>query len=244
MGQENHIIDPENCEIITLSDGSKTVGAASKAVPSSLVGYRPTPYALTVQNGSGSGNLKFGEAISIQADAAPSGKTFDKWVLVSGSGSFKDASNTTTVFTAGGKETVIKATYKDMPSSQPENPSAASPSSLPQSTSSTHAESSSTPTSTPSSSTSSEQSDTEVSSASSSSKAADEKENASSESLPQSSDTISDIQDTSSSPLDNPPSYSSLGTFFLIAGIVIFLAAAAFGAWWFCKKHNIRFFKK
>ncbi|GAA4291991.1 hypothetical protein GCM10023142_27010 [Anaerocolumna aminovalerica] len=68
-------------------------------------------YALTVRGGSGSGEYKQGEAVTIIADPAPAGMLFDRWIIVSGSGQLENATNPKTTFVIGDKSTLIKATY-------------------------------------------------------------------------------------------------------------------------------------
>lgn len=75
---------------------------------------KPT-YALVVSGGSGSGSYLVGQEILIEADGAPAGKAFDKWVLASGEGSIKDASAAETVFVMTESDAQITATYKDAP---------------------------------------------------------------------------------------------------------------------------------
>lgn len=81
-----------------------------------------TEYIITVTNGKatdGAGTLVSkaaqGITITLTADAAPSGKVFDKWVVESGSITFADASSATTDFTMPASTVSVKATYKDAP---------------------------------------------------------------------------------------------------------------------------------
>ena len=70
----------------------------------------PTTYALTVVNGSGSGNYKAGETVYLTADAAPSGKAFDKWTA--SAGTLADATTTRTAFIMPAGAATVTATYK------------------------------------------------------------------------------------------------------------------------------------
>ena len=83
----------------------KTGGTLNAALP-------PTTYALTVSNGTGSGNYAAGENVPITAAAAPSGKVFDRWTSSAG-GTFTQANNSTTIFTMPANATTLTATYKD-----------------------------------------------------------------------------------------------------------------------------------
>jgi uncharacterized repeat protein (TIGR02543 family) len=81
-----------------------TVTATYKDAPA-------TTYALTVQNGTGSGNYAAGATVTITANAAPSGKVFDQWTGdISGIANVNLASTT---FTMGTANATVTATYKD-----------------------------------------------------------------------------------------------------------------------------------
>lgn len=75
----------------------------------------PTTYALTVENGSGSGQYEAGAQVAITANAAPAGKVFDRWVTSAG-GSFASESSASTTFTMPGNAVTVTALYKDAPS--------------------------------------------------------------------------------------------------------------------------------
>ena len=79
------------------------------------IGYEEgTGYTLTVNNGTGSGEFAVGATITITADAAPSGKVFDKWTTGDGV-DFADATASTTTFVMPAKNVTVTATYKDAP---------------------------------------------------------------------------------------------------------------------------------
>jgi len=71
----------------------------------------PVTYALTVNDGTGSGNYAYGAVVSITANAAPAGKVFDTWT--SDDGIFGDANSASTTFTMPNKAAAVTATYKD-----------------------------------------------------------------------------------------------------------------------------------
>lgn len=83
---------------------NSTVTATLKAKPTT-----PITYPLTVVNGSGDGNYTSGTVVTIKADAAPTGKVFDKWT---GAAVANSTSATTTITMPAGATTVT-ATYKD-----------------------------------------------------------------------------------------------------------------------------------
>ena len=74
------------------------------------VGYEEN-YNVTVNGGSGSGDYAAGATVTITADAAPSGKVFDKWTTSDGV-AFANASSSTTTFTMPAKDVTVIATYK------------------------------------------------------------------------------------------------------------------------------------
>ena len=71
-------------------------------------------YSLSVASGTGSGSYKVGAWVSITADAAPSGKVFDRWAS-SGGGTFEDAGNASTTFMMPDHDVTVTAAYKDAP---------------------------------------------------------------------------------------------------------------------------------
>ena len=72
-----------------------------------------TTYLLTVQNGTGGGNYTAGTPVTITANAAPSGKEFDKWMGGNG-GTFANENSATTTFTMPGNAATVMATYKNI----------------------------------------------------------------------------------------------------------------------------------
>jgi len=74
--------------------------------------FDATTYTLTINNGTGSGSYTAGTVVSISANAAPSGQTFDKWTGDISNVADVNAANTT--FTMGSVDATITATYKDV----------------------------------------------------------------------------------------------------------------------------------
>lgn len=70
-------------------------------------------HTLTVERGSGSGEYPSGYVVPISADGPsdPNSK-FERWILVSGEGSFDNAFAPNTSFTMGSKKTVVRALYQ------------------------------------------------------------------------------------------------------------------------------------
>ena len=81
----------------------------------------PIPeYTITVSDGKATDSAKnaitkaaVGTTVTLTANAAPTGKEFDKWVVVSGDVTLADASSATTTFTMPKGNVSVKATYKD-----------------------------------------------------------------------------------------------------------------------------------
>ena len=69
-----------------------------------------TTYALTVNNGSGSGSYASGAVVNIAANAPPSGQVFNGWTGGVAS-SFGNASSASTTYTMTAAATAITATY-------------------------------------------------------------------------------------------------------------------------------------
>ena len=83
--------------------------------------YDQRPHTLTILNLSGvvKEDYNAGTVIPIAADAAPTGMVFDKWVIMSGGGSFANAKAMGTNFTMPNENTVIVAAYKDATEAPP-----------------------------------------------------------------------------------------------------------------------------
>ena len=87
-----------------------------------VVTYKAIEYNITVTDGKatiGAGSeiskAAEGTAVTLTANAAPSGKVFDKWVVVSGGITLADANSATTTFTMPASAVSVKATYKTTP---------------------------------------------------------------------------------------------------------------------------------
>lgn len=90
--------------IFVMPEGDVTVTATYKELPK---------YALTVENGEGSGKYYAGDKVTLTAGEAPEHYEFDCWTAASGT--FADASSETTVFTMPKGDVTVTATYKELP---------------------------------------------------------------------------------------------------------------------------------
>ena len=76
----------------------------------------PVPkYAVTVTNGSGTGQYAPGETVTITAGAAPSGQQFKEWEVVSGTITLASSTSETTTFTMPTEAVSVKANYEAIP---------------------------------------------------------------------------------------------------------------------------------
>ncbi|MCL1914338.1 MAG: InlB B-repeat-containing protein [Eubacteriaceae bacterium] len=96
------------CEVSN-AGGTATSNAATLTVAAPA-------YKLTVNGGTGSGDYAAGQTVTLTANAAQAGKTFDKWTTSNG-GSFANTNNASTTFTMPPNATTVMATYKDLPPS-------------------------------------------------------------------------------------------------------------------------------
>ena len=76
-------------------------------------------YAVTVTNGSGTGQYVQGETVTITAGAAPSGQQFKEWEVVSGTITLASSTSETTTFTMPAEAVSVKATYEAVPVTAP-----------------------------------------------------------------------------------------------------------------------------
>jgi cytochrome c peroxidase len=76
---------------------------------------QPITYALAINSGSGDNRYLAGAKVTITANNAPSGQTFDRWVANSGSPGIANTSAATTTLTMPARSATVTATYKDIP---------------------------------------------------------------------------------------------------------------------------------
>ena len=92
---------------ITVTDGKATIGAGSEISKAAE-----------------------GTAVTLTANAAPSGKIFDKWEVVSGGITLADVNSATTTFTMSAEAVSVKATYKNAPHTHTYNQETVKPEAL------------------------------------------------------------------------------------------------------------------
>ncbi|MDR2687720.1 MAG: DUF6273 domain-containing protein [Oscillospiraceae bacterium] len=94
----------------TLSGSTYTFGTSNGAVTAQWTAI-VTTYPVTVNNGTGSGNYAAGATVNITADAAPSGKVFDRWTATGVT--LSNPTSASASFTMPANAVTLTATYKD-----------------------------------------------------------------------------------------------------------------------------------
>ena len=104
-----------------------TVNAVWEAIE-----YNVTVTGGTASVGAGTPITKatMGTTVTLTANAAPSGKVFDKWEVVSGGITLADANSATTTFTMPASAVSVKATYKNAPHTHTYNQETVKPEAL------------------------------------------------------------------------------------------------------------------
>ena len=94
--------------------------------------YNVTVTGGTASVGAGTPITKatMGTTVTLTAGAAPSGKVFDKWEVVSGGITLADANSATTTFTMPASAVSVKATYKNAPHTHTYNQETVKPEAL------------------------------------------------------------------------------------------------------------------
>ena len=102
-----------------------------------VVTYKAIEYTITVTDGKatiGAGSeiskAAEGTTVTLTANAAPSGKVFDKWEVVSGGITLADVNSATTTFTMPASAVSVKATYKNAPHTHTYNQETVKPEAL------------------------------------------------------------------------------------------------------------------
>ena len=108
-------------------DGNKNVVVTYKAIEYTIT---VTAGKATIGAGSEISKAAEGTAVTLTANAAPSGKVFDKWVVESGSVALADSNSATTTFTMPASAVSVKATYKNAPHTHTYNQETVKPEAL------------------------------------------------------------------------------------------------------------------
>ena len=108
-------------------DGNKNVVVTYKAIEYTIT---VTDGKATIGAGSEISKAAEGTTVTLTANAAPSGKVFDKWEVVSGGITLADANSATTTFTMPASAVSVKATYKNAPHTHTYNQETVKPEAL------------------------------------------------------------------------------------------------------------------
>ena len=111
---------------VTMNE-NKTVVVTYKAIEYNIT---VTDGKATVDAGSEISKAAQGTIVTLTANAAPSGKVFDKWEVVSGGITLADANSATTTFTMPASVVSVKATYKNAPHTHTYNQETVKPEAL------------------------------------------------------------------------------------------------------------------
>ncbi len=99
---------------VTFTQLSHNNNSATISISMDGGGGGPTKYALTVNNGSGSGSYDAGSDINISANTAPSGKSFDRWIVNTNNASLTNEYAPSTVLTMPASAVRVTASYKNV----------------------------------------------------------------------------------------------------------------------------------
>ncbi|WP_407271885.1 InlB B-repeat-containing protein [Radiobacillus sp. PE A8.2] len=102
-GEVTLIEASEPSSTFTMPEGSVTIEAIYS-------------YALTVENGSGTGNYQAGDTVTIEATEAPEGQRFKEWNVTSENVELADSTSIETTFTMPAQGVEVTANYEDIPS--------------------------------------------------------------------------------------------------------------------------------
>jgi uncharacterized repeat protein (TIGR02543 family) len=106
--------DTGGVDNVTSASTTCTLGSANATVTATYRNLPPAPtYTLTVNNGSGSGSYEAGTQVTITANAAPTGQTFDRWT--GDTGGVGNVTSASTTYTLGSANATVTATYKNLP---------------------------------------------------------------------------------------------------------------------------------
>ncbi|MSD05214.1 MULTISPECIES: InlB B-repeat-containing protein, partial [unclassified Eubacterium (in: firmicutes)] len=104
----------ENASTTTFTMPAANVEVTATYKDSTVTPPGPTAYIVTVHRGTADKSAAAAnETVKLTADAPPTGKEFDKWVVNAGGISLADENASTTTFTMPAANVEVTATYKD-----------------------------------------------------------------------------------------------------------------------------------
>lgn len=112
VGNYNLYVFAEQVNSATATDYASALGTPISIVVEST--QNVSKYAVTIVNGSGSGNYEAGATVEIRANMAEAGKQFSKWQVTSGTVVLKEETNPVTTFEMVDSEVTVTAVYEDI----------------------------------------------------------------------------------------------------------------------------------
>ena len=130
FSKDDSYLKPGDTKTIWSSADGATLTAIWKDAPVTEYDITVTDGKATIGAGSEISKAAEGTAVTLTANAAPSGKVFDKWEVVSGGITLADANSATTTFTMPASAVSVKATYKNAPHTHTYNQETVKPEAL------------------------------------------------------------------------------------------------------------------
>ena len=130
FSKDDSYLKPGDTKTIWSSADGATLTAIWKDAPVTEYDITVTDGKATVGAGTPITKATMGTTVTLTANAAPSGKVFDKWVVVSGGITLADANSATTTFTMPASAVSVKATYKNAPHTHTYNQETVKPEAL------------------------------------------------------------------------------------------------------------------
>ncbi len=115
FSKDDSYLKPGDTKTIWSSADGATLTAIWKDAPVTEYDITVTDGKATVGAGTEITKAAEGTTVTLTAGAAPTGKVFDKWEVVSGGITLADVNSTTTTFTMPASAVSVKATYKNAP---------------------------------------------------------------------------------------------------------------------------------
>ena len=130
FSKDDSYLKPGDTKTIWSSADGATLTAIWKDAPVTEYDITVTDGKATVGAGTEITKAAQGTIVTLTANAAPTGKVFDKWEVVSGGITLADANSATTTFTMPASAVSVKATYKNAPHTHTYNQETVKPEAL------------------------------------------------------------------------------------------------------------------
>ena len=130
FSKDDSYLKPGDTKTIWSSADGATLTAIWKDAPVTEYDITVTDGKATVGAGTPITKATMGTTVTLTAGAAPSGKVFDKWEVVSGGITLADVNSATTTFTMPASAVSVKATYKNAPHTHTYNQETVKPEAL------------------------------------------------------------------------------------------------------------------